>query len=61
MHHIQTLNVMDSLLERIEKLEQENIETNNLLYSILNRIELLENDHVLRLDEFRESNVPLCE
>ena len=61
MHHIQTLNVMDSLLERIEKLEQENIETTNVLHELLTRIELLENDHVLRLDEFRESNVPLCE
>jgi hypothetical protein len=47
---------MDNLLDRIEKLEQENIETTNVLGEILTRIELLENNYVLRSDKFRESN-----
>jgi hypothetical protein len=52
---------MESLLDRIEKLEQENIETTNVLYEILNKLELLENDHVLRSDRFRESDGSVCE
>jgi hypothetical protein len=52
---------MESLFDRIEKLEQENIETTNVLYELLTRIELLENDHVLRSDGFRESNGDVCE
>ncbi len=47
---------MESLLQRIQKLEQENIETTNILYEILNRLELLENGNVLRFNEFREGN-----
>lgn len=61
MHHTQTSNVIDSLLERIEKLEQENIETTNVIYELLTRIELLENDHVLRSHKFREGNGTVCE
>ena len=52
---------MESLLDRITKLEQENVETTNVLYEILTRIELLENDYVLRSDKFREGNGTLCE
>lgn len=52
---------MESLIDRIEKLERENVETTNVLYSILNRLELLENDHVLRSDRFREGNGSVCE
>jgi hypothetical protein len=52
---------MESLLDRITKLEQENVETSNVLYEILNRLELLENDYVLRSDKFREGNGTLCE
>jgi hypothetical protein len=33
---------MDNLLDRIEKLEQENIETTNVLYEILIQIKLIE-------------------
>jgi hypothetical protein len=52
---------MENLLDRIERLEQENIETTNVLYEILNRLELLENDHVLRSDRFREGDGNVCE
>jgi hypothetical protein len=52
---------MESLLDRITKLERENVETTNVLYSILNRIELLENDHVLRSNKFREGDGSVCE
>jgi hypothetical protein len=55
-----TLSVMNSLLERIEILERENIETTNVLYEIITRIELLENDRVLQLDKFREGNDNVC-
>jgi len=55
-----TLSVMNSLLERIETLERENIETTNVLYEIITRIELLENDRVLQLDKFREGNDNVC-
>ena len=54
------LSVMNSLLERIEILERENIETTNVLYEIITRIELLENDRVLQLDKFREGNDNVC-
>ena len=53
--------MMENLLDRIEKLEQENVEMSNILYEILNRVELLENDHVLRSDRFRESNGNVCQ
>jgi len=53
---ILTLKMMDNLLDRIEKLEQENIETTNVLYEILNRLDLLENNHVLRIDKFRKGD-----
>jgi hypothetical protein len=52
---------MESLLDRITKLEQENVETTNVLYEILTRIELLENDYVLRSDKFREGDGTLCQ
>ena len=52
---------MESLLDRITKLEQENVETSNVLYEILNRLELLENDYVLRSDKFREGDGTLCQ
>jgi hypothetical protein len=47
---------MDSLLERIEELERENVGTTNLLYEILNRLDRLESDYVLRSNKLRESN-----
>jgi hypothetical protein len=52
---------MESLLDRIVKLEQENVETTNVLYEILNRLELLENDYVLRSDKFREGDGTVCQ
>jgi len=58
---ILTLKMMDNLLDRIEKLEQENIETTNVLYEILNRLDLLENNHVLRIDKFRKGDDSICE
>ena len=61
MHRIPISKMMDNLLDRIEKLEQENVETSNVLYEILNRLELLENDYVLRSDKFREGDDTLCE
>ena len=58
---ILTLKMMDNLLDRIEKLEQENIETTNVLYEILNRLDLLENNYVLRIDKFRKGDGSVCE
>jgi hypothetical protein len=61
MHPIPISKMMDNLLDRIEKLEQENVETTNVLYEILNRLELLENDYVLRSDKFREGDDTVCQ